>query len=98
MNSYLEPYELPVRPYPKLWAWLLRRLQRKCNHYAMKADVLEGCAYPYNVRWCETCGAFLLTIEGTPCGSPRRCEPTYETPHSINRIAYQKAMYARPRS
>lgn len=83
-------YELPVKPYPKRWAWLLRWLQRKCQHYAMKADLLEGGSRDHAVRWCETCGASWITVGGTPCGLPRMCEPTYEKPHSCDRIALQR--------
>lgn len=72
-----EPYELPVRIYPRLWRWLLKWLQRKCQHYSLKADILEGCGDSYAVRWCETCGAISIVIDGTP--TPMRdCEPTWE--------------------
>jgi hypothetical protein len=71
-------YCLPVRKYPRLLAWLLRLLQRRCQHYALKADILEACGDVYAVRWCETCGAVWLVIDGTPCGNPRMCEPTWE--------------------
>lgn len=57
MKPILEAYELPVKPYPRWWAWLLRWLQRKCQHYALKADILEGQHPDYSVKWCETCGA-----------------------------------------
>ena len=67
-----------VRKYPKLWAWLLKWLQRKCQHYAMKADILEGCSRTYSVRWCETCGAVWPIVNSTPTGNPRLCEPTWE--------------------
>lgn len=77
MND-LEPYRLPVRPYPRFWRRLLRWLQRKCRHAALKADVLEGDGGCFSVRWCETCGAVWLTIDGCPCGMPRMCEPTWE--------------------
>lgn len=77
VQSDLEPYELPVRPYPRLLAWLLRLLQRRCNHYALKADILEGCGGDYSVRWCETCGAICTSIDGTPTPM-RTCEPTWE--------------------
>jgi hypothetical protein len=73
-------YHLPnARRYPIALAWLLRLLQRLCRHRALKADILEGCAYPYAIRWCETCGAVWYTIEGTPCGSPRMPEPTWDS-------------------
>lgn len=79
MPSDLEPYVLPNRrTYPRFIRGLLRWLQRRCQHRALKADILEGCAYPYAIRWCETCGAYWMTIEGTPCGSPRLPEPTWE--------------------
>lgn len=74
----LEPYRLPVRPYPHLLRWPLRWLQRRCRHHALKADVMQGCCGNFALRWCETCGAIWMTIEGTPCGSPRMCEPTWE--------------------
>lgn len=74
----LEPYRLPVPRYPRLWRRLLRWLQRKCRHYALKADVLEGCGGDYQLRWCETCGAVWMVIDGTPCGNPRMPEPTWE--------------------
>jgi hypothetical protein len=75
MNSY---YHLPVRPYSRFLAWVLRRLQRRCQHWALKADIIEGCAAPYYaVRWCETCGAICTVIDGTP--TPMRSpEPTWE--------------------
>jgi len=78
MPPDLAPYRLPVRPYPRLLRRPLRWLQRLCRHRGLKADVLEGCGGVYSVRWCETCGAVWLVIDGTPCGSPRMCEPTYE--------------------
>ena len=71
-------YHLPVRKYPKVWARLLRWLQRKCNHHALKADILEGCGGYYAVRWCETCGAVWLVCDGAPTGLPRLPEPTWE--------------------
>lgn len=78
-SRVLEPYVLPNRRlFPRLLRPVLHWLQRRCQHKALKADVLEGCAYPHSVRWCETCGAIWLVIEGTPCGSPRMPEPTYE--------------------
>ena len=75
---YDERYCLPrARKYPRLWAWLLRWLQRKCQHYALKADILESCSRDYSVRWCETCGA--ISIVGDCSGTPLRlCEPTWE--------------------
>ena len=72
-------YHLPVRGYPWFLRRLLRWLQRKCHHKALKADVLEGCGGCYALRWCETCGAVWLCIDGTPCGNPRMPEPTWET-------------------
>lgn len=78
-KSDLETYHLPnVRGYPRPLRWLLRWLQRRCQHRALKADILEGCAYPHGVRWCETCGAIWTTIGGTPCGLPRYPEPRWE--------------------
>lgn len=72
-------YHLPnTTKYPRWWAWLLRRLQRKCQHWALKADILEGCSDCYSVKWCETCGAVWLFIDGSPCGLPRMPEPTWE--------------------
>jgi hypothetical protein len=57
----------------------LRWLQRKCEHAALKADILEACGGDYSVRWCETCGAVWVTIDGTPCGGfPRLPDPDYE--------------------
>jgi hypothetical protein len=67
-----------VRKYPRYLAWLLRWLQRRCKHHTMKADILEGSAGVFAVRWCETCGAVLVVVDGTPCGNPRLCEPTWE--------------------
>jgi hypothetical protein len=78
MRSPDEPYCLPVPRYPRYLAWLLRLLQRRCKHYALKADVIQGSCGVYALRWCETCGAIWPTIDGTPCGSPRMCEPTWE--------------------
>lgn len=74
----LEPYRLPVKKYPRYLAWLLRWLQRRCQHYALKADILEGCGGYYSIRWCETCGAVWLVCDGTPTGMPRLPEPTWE--------------------
>ena len=74
-----ERYCLPVPKYPRMLAWLLRLLQRRCRHWALKGDILEACAPPYAVRWCETCGAIQLVIDGTPCGNPRMPEPTWES-------------------
>jgi hypothetical protein len=71
-------YHLPVRGYPRFWRWLLRWLQRKCQHKALKADILEGCGGVHAVRWCETCGAVWTVCDGTPCGNPRMPEPTWE--------------------
>lgn len=77
--SGLHRYHLPNRrPYPWLLRGLLRWLQRRCQHDALKADILEGSADPHGVRWCETCGAIWTTIDGTPCGSPRFPEPLWE--------------------
>jgi hypothetical protein len=76
----LAPYQLPVKPYPRWLAPLLRLLQRKCKHFALKTDVLEGCGGVFALRWCETCGAVWMTIDGTPCGMPRMPEPTWERP------------------
>jgi hypothetical protein len=70
-------YHLPVRPYPRIYRWLLRWLQRKCQHNALKADILEGCSKDYSVRWCETCGGFAIVVGGTPC-PVRMPEPTWE--------------------
>ena len=67
-----------VPKYPRALAWLLRLLQRRCKHWAMKADICEGSAGIHQIRWCETCGAILPVIDGTPCGIPRMCEPTWE--------------------
>lgn len=82
MPSDLRPFDLgvlkPVRPYPILWRRLLRWLQRKCQHAAMKADLLESCGGWHAVRWCETCGAVWLVLDGTPCGNPRLPQPTWE--------------------
>lgn len=73
--------ERATRPYPRLWRWLLRWLQRKCQHHALKADILEGCSPDHSVRWCETCGAVWIAIDGSPCGyGPRMPEPTWEKP------------------
>ena len=80
MKTRFESYELPVPRYPRVLAWALRLLQRRCRHYGLKADVLEGSCYPHWLRWCETCGAIWPTIAGTPCGSPRMPEPTWEAP------------------
>lgn len=71
-------YRLPVRKYPWHLRWLLRWLQRRCHHYALKADILEACGGDYAVRWCETCGAVWLVCDGTPTGEPRMPEPTWE--------------------
>jgi hypothetical protein len=71
-------YCLPVPKYPRWLAWLLKLLQLRCKHYALKADILEGCDPVYSVRWCETCGAIWLVVGGTPTGMPRMCEPTWE--------------------
>lgn len=84
----LAPYELPVRPYPFFLRWLLRWLQRRCHHYSLKADVLEGGGGVYAVRWCETCGAIQLTCDGTPRPF-RNCEPTWERTWSWHRRLYQ---------
>lgn len=64
--------------YPRWLRWLLRLLQRQCQHYTMKADILEGCGGDYQVRWCETCGAIMLIVDGTPSGNPRRPEPNWQ--------------------
>jgi len=72
-----ERYHLPVPKYPRLWAWLLRLLQRKCQHWNLKADILEGCSRTYGVRWCETCGAICTVIDGTPTPM-RECRPDFE--------------------
>lgn len=79
-KSDLEGYHLPNRrAYPRLLRPILRWLQRRCQHKALKADILEGCGGVYAVRWCEVCGAYWLTIDGTPCGAgPRMPEPTWE--------------------
>jgi hypothetical protein len=70
-------YCLPVPKYHRWLAWLLRLLQRRCKHYALKADILEGCGGDYSVRWCETCGAVCTVINcaHTPM---RDCQPTWE--------------------
>ena len=66
------------KPYPWYLRWLLHWLQSLCMHHAMKADLLEGCS-ENSVRWCETCGAVWLCIDGTPMGGgPRMPEPTWE--------------------
>lgn len=76
-RPYGERYHLPVKKYPRLLAWLLRFLQRRCQHYALKADILEACSRTYSVRWCETCGAFCVVTDGAP--TPMRMpEPTWE--------------------
>ncbi len=72
-----ERYCLPVKKYPRYLGWLLRLLQRRCKHYALKADILEACGGCYSIRWCETCGAHSIVCDGTP--TPLRpCEPTWE--------------------
>jgi hypothetical protein len=50
----------------RLFRWLLKCLQRRCTHAAMKADILEGDAGPYAVKWCETCGAVCVVVDGRP--------------------------------
>jgi hypothetical protein len=77
-------YELPVRPYPRLLRWLLRWLQGKCQHYMLRADILEGCGDDYAVRWCETCGAHCVVIDGTATPM-RECRPDFEPPHRTRR-------------
>jgi hypothetical protein len=73
-------YKLPnTRKYPWYLVWLLRWLQRRCQHYALKADILESCDRVYSVRWCETCGGVWVVVDGTPQGWLRMCEPTFET-------------------
>ena len=75
----LKPFHLQnSTPYPRFWRRILRWLQRKCQHHAMKADILEGGHDCISVKWCETCGAVWLAIDGSPCGMPRLCEPTWE--------------------
>lgn len=61
----------------RLYRALLRWLQRKCQHKAMKADLLEGDAGPYAVQWCETCGAVCVVVDGRP-RYLRMPEPTWE--------------------
>jgi hypothetical protein len=80
MQATLSPYRLPnARPYPRPLRRLLRWLQRRCNHRALKADILEGCGGVYSVRWCETCGGVWVVVDGTPCGWVRMPEPTWES-------------------
>lgn len=70
-------YHLPVRKYPRLWVWLLRWLKGKCQHWNLKADILEGSGGDYAIRWCETCGAHSVVINcaHTPM---RECRPDFE--------------------
>lgn len=72
-----ERYCLPVKKYPRLLAWLLRLLQRRCEHWNLKADILEACSKTYSIRWCATCGAYSIVTAGAP--SPIHLpEPTWE--------------------
>ena len=57
-----------ARGYPWYFRRLLRWLQRRCRHAAMKADMLEGDATPLAVRWCETCGAVQRVHDENPWG------------------------------
>lgn len=45
-----------------LWAWLLTRLQDRCEHDPshVSADILEGDVAALNVmvQWCRRCGAY----------------------------------------
>lgn len=77
MKSLSDRFDLPVRKYPWYLRWLLHRLQRRCQHWNLKADILEGCSRTYSIRWCETCGAFSIAIDGahTPMRMP---EPAFE--------------------
>jgi hypothetical protein len=75
---YDQKFVLPVKKYPRLLAPLLRWFQKRCRHWNLKADILEGCGGDYSVRWCETCGAVWIVIDGCPCGLPRIPEPTWE--------------------
>lgn len=42
----------------KLWRLILSRLQGLCKHEAVTADILEGDAGNFEVKWCRTCGAW----------------------------------------
>lgn len=65
---------------PAMWRpmlWLLRLLQRRCQHPKMVADIMEGQVRDQALRWCPTCGAVSYVIDGCPAGEPRICEPTW---------------------
>lgn len=51
---------------------LLKWLQRRCEHKAMKADLLEGDSREFAVAWCEECGAVRINQREI-----RMCEPTW---------------------
>lgn len=67
-----------VRRYPWYLRRLLKWLQSKCKHRSMKADIMEGQVKDHAIRWCETCGAIMYVIDGSPCGNPRMPRPDFE--------------------
>lgn len=60
----------------RLEDWLLKRLQRRCEHppVMVTVDLLEGC-YTSPVAYCKRCGA--VKIGTSPEDSWRRPDPDF---------------------
>lgn len=56
---------------------LLARIQRRCEHPSpmVASDILEGCVYGIEIRYCRRCGA-VKTVWSPPHGS----RPSWRSP------------------
>lgn len=69
----------------RLWAWLLRALQRRCEHRPewQLADLRErNIDRGEQVRWCRVCGAVAIVHWADQEPRLRRPEPTWTTEHA----------------
>lgn len=64
-----------------VFKYILRFLQRRCDHKHLRADLAEGCfAWAHktddgaSVKWCPVCGA----VQIGDCGFLRVPQPTWE--------------------
>ena len=46
----------------RIYEWMIRALQRCCDHRDAEKDILEGCAGKYTVTWCRVCGAHKVRV------------------------------------
>ncbi len=63
----------------KLYALVLRQLQKRCTHPNVTADISEGNSRTFQIQWCRVCGAYRII-------SPESDPPSL---HTINEISWR---------